>query len=387
MTLAYILTPSLLLFSYYLIEKKNTLGALFTSLAGSFFFYSSVPFFLGLGSLLIYRKKYTKSLIILIPGFLYIIYYFYVGQFIIYTDPGGERLKSDLEIFELIKNLFFQSATMIESSIGISTVLKFYISLSFLDLFDVLLATSLMLCAYIILQDTAKSNRNIKDLWVLGVCITIFSILMYSFTGSYWHNAINLANRSLIYPSFLITIALMYFCNSRYKKSLLLFCLCLINLGLSNHWDAWSENQQKIIHNIRHNKDLKALNKNETIFVQGGMYSKFGKFDNIEFLVSPWIIDSVFQRNDLSIIPLTSYITHNNESIEDLKWRKKYMKSEEIYLYDAETDKLSSLSNEDLSNLIQATQPPYRHWIQSYSDSQIAQFITDKIPRLKYLFD
>ena len=179
MTLAYILTPALLLFSYYLIEKKNTLGAVFTSIFGSFFFYSSLPFFLGLGSLLIFRKHYKKSLIILLPGFIYIIYYFYAGQFILFTDPSGERIKSDLEIFELIKNIFFQSATMIESSIGISPFLKFYISLSFLDLFDILLGVSLMFCAYKIFQDSTKSNKHFKDLWVLGVSFTIFSILMY----------------------------------------------------------------------------------------------------------------------------------------------------------------------------------------------------------------
>lgn len=386
MTLAYILTPALLLFSYYLIEKKNTLGAVFTSIFGSFFFYSSLPFFLGLGSLLIFRKHYKKSLIILLPGFIYIIYYFYAGQFILFTDPSGERIKSDLEIFELIKNIFFQSATMIESSIGISPFLKFYISLSFLDLFDILLGVSLMFCAYKIFQDSTKSNKHFKDLWVLGVSFTIFSILMYSLTGSYWHNAINLANRSLIYPSFLITIALMYVCDSMQKKSLLLSGLCLINLGLSNHWDEWSESQQRIIHNISQNKDLEALKNNEIVFVSGGMYSKFGDFDNIEFLVAPWIIESIFQRNDLVIIPLTSYITHDNKSIVDLKWGKKYMKSGQIHLYNTETDKLSSLSNDDLSNLIHVTQPPYRHWIQGYRDSQIVVFITNKIPSLKYLF-
>lgn len=387
MTLAYILTPSLLLFSYYLIEKKNTVGAVFTSIFGSFFFYSSPPFFLGLGSLLIYRKQYAKSLIILFPGFLYIIYYFYVGQFILFTDPSGERIKSDLEILELVKNIFFQAATMIESSIGISPVLKSYISLSFLDLYDVLLAASLMLCAYSIFQNTIGLNKHFRDLWVLGVSFIIFSILMYSLTGSYWHNAINLANRSLVYPSFLITIALMYVCSSRQKKSLLLFSLCLINLGLSNHWDEWSKSQQSMIKNISHNKDLEALKNNEIIFVRGGMYSKFGDFDNIEFLVAPWILESVFQRNDLVIIPLTSYLTHDNENIVDLKWKKKYIKDGEMYLYNIETNKLSSLSNEGLNNLIQATQPPYRHWIQNYRDSKLVTFMIKEIPSLKYLFD
>ena len=85
-------------------------------------------------------------------------------------------------------------------------------------------------------------------------------------------------------------------------------------------------------------------------------------------------------------MPKITYITHDNKSIVDLKWGKKYMKSGQIHLYNTETDKLSSLSNDDLSNLIHVTQPPYRHWIQGYRDSQIVVFITDKIPSLKYLF-
>ena len=73
---------------------------------------------------------------------------------------------------------------MIESSIGISPFLKFYISLSFLDLFDILLGVrDNMFCAYKILWEVYQFNKHFKDLWVLGVSFTIFSILMYSLTS------------------------------------------------------------------------------------------------------------------------------------------------------------------------------------------------------------
>jgi len=121
--------------------------------------------------------------------------------------------------------------------------------------------------------------------------------------------------------------------------------------------------------------------------VKGGLYSKFGNYENIEFLVSPWIADAIFNKVSAKILPLTSYLSIKNNILLDLKWDDNYqLIGNQIYLYDVSLNNIRALSKEELAIEIENTEPPMRHWFQQYKESWVAKKISEIIPSLGYLF-
>jgi len=388
MTLAYIISPALLLYSYYLVSKRRFFLSFICSVFGIFFFYVSPPFFLTLALLLLYKKKYAESLIYILPGLSYIFYYFLVQSIVLVSDPTGGRISGDIQFFEILINLPIQALTMLEASIGFSALIKFYNAIISVDFLDV--CTSILIglfCYFSLAHESSKNNFRSLDLILLGVGFLLLSIIMYSFTGSNWHNSINLSNRSLIYSSFLIVIFFLHFFQSREGISVLMAIIFLANLGLANHWHDWSRKQQEIIANVEAHKIYQVVDQNDLLIVKGGLYSKFGNYENIEFLVSPWIADAIFNKVSAKILPLTSYLSIKNNILLDLKWDDNYqLIGNQIYLYDVSLNNIRALSKEELAIEIENTEPPMRHWFQQYKESWVAKKISEIIPSLGYLF-
>lgn len=390
MTLAYIIAPALLFYAYYLITINLRLLALVFAFLGSFFFYTSPPYFIGLFVILLFKKEYKNSLVFLIPGIFYIAYYFFIRDLVAISDLSGDRISNSISFLSFAKNLGLQILTITEASVGLSPFLKFYIALSHLKIIDLLILIFLMatLFKYFLRDFSFKHHGNFKDLYLLGSIILVIAIFNYSLTGSYWHNAINLANRSLIYPSFLLTILIASSIRSRSSFLIISILLLAINLGLSNHWKYWHSSQQQVVENVFQNKELNELNDQDILIVKGNGYSKFGNFDNIEFLVAPWVTRSVFQNKSGSKIPLTSYLSLKENKIIDEKWDREYEIHQNIYLYDTQLDEVHLLSPEELSLLFKENNvPPQRHWIQHLRNTTFGNFIKSHVPSISYLLE
>ena len=138
MTLIYLLTPSILLFSHHLIRNNYHYSGFFFALLGSMSFYASPPFVFGLSIVFFIEREFKKAAIFVIPGLIYVAYYFWIK----YSFHDIElRINLDMSIFDFIKQLFIQLVSLIESVIGPSYWIKIYYSIGSISLISALIAT------------------------------------------------------------------------------------------------------------------------------------------------------------------------------------------------------------------------------------------------------
>ena len=79
MTVPYILSPALIMYSHNLVRHKYYTKSLIFGVVGCFMGYMSPPYVFGLSISFLIEKKYKKMLIFLGPGIAYIIYYFSIS--------------------------------------------------------------------------------------------------------------------------------------------------------------------------------------------------------------------------------------------------------------------------------------------------------------------
>ena len=386
MTSSYILSPSLIMFGHYLIDRDSRYkGTLFATL-GVFSGYMSPPYIFGLSVIFLVKKETKKALLFIFPGFLYLIYYFFIK----FQTNVERRISHNLDALDYLKQLITQPISALDAIVGPSYWLKAIFAIQSIGWISILIA--IFISSYFILSKTVLLEKpKVSKELIFGLAsVLILSFFMYALTGLYQHSPFNLGNRSTVYVSLFLAFMLAMFLRSSKLSYIFLILMFLFpNFGLSDHWKGWNKNQLNIISNISSNQELKKIEKNSTFIVLGNTYSKLGPYSHIEFFSMPWHAKSVFKEylKTTEIIPLTPHIEINDNILTDIKrpeFRKKIRKN--IYLYYTEDDKLKKISNDELTKLVGQEKKIFRHWVQLFKNTFIADMIIRLSPRLSYLF-
>lgn len=355
-------------------------------LIGAFLSYSTLPYIFGLSFIFLLKKNYFKFFIFNTAGFLYVLFYFYV---FLYLQLADTKISENLTFVFFIKNFIMSFFSAIDALIGPSFFYKIYLSIlcnSFLSLGLCLIST---LYFFKFFKNFKQINfYNIKILFICFFIIFVTSLLIYSLTGQYFQTPFNLGNRVTIYGSLLFSLFFVQFFKNKYLLFIFLFVFNLSLMGMSNHWKNWSDSQSLIIYKINNNSQLTDLKENDIILVSGNLYSKMGTISHIEFLVQPWVVKSLFEKQTktIKIIPLTSYLEVKNNYIINLKYKTKTFIDGEIYLYDSNLGELKILNKNNISTIINSQPKEIRHIIQLLNFKILNNFILFLNSRLSYIF-
>jgi len=387
MTAPYILIPATILYAHHLIRNNKTMLGFFVSMLGAFSYYISPPYIFGLSVIFLFEKNFKKAAIFVIPGALYVVYYFWIK----FNYAGVERrINLDLSILDYLKQILIQPLSFLESAIGPSYWLKVFYVIESISLVSVIIVSVISVFAFLKVKKISKTPVLSKSLLAGLVSVLILSFGMYALTGLYSHSAFNLGNRSTVYGSLLIAFLLVTFLPANKKSVVFLLIIFLVPVfGLSDHWKSWNKNQKIVIENIKNNQELKAIEIDSTLIVTGNIYSKLGPFAHIEFFSMPWNVSAIFEdsTNTKNIVALTPYVVVINDYLIDPKFGGKYFLKDKFYAYDSEKDLVKAISAKDVPELIKHQPIIVRHWVQLFKDTWVQNIVVWLSPRLVYLFE
>ena len=143
--------------------------------------------------------------------------------------------------------------------------------------------------------------------------------------------------------------------------------------------------QIDIISNINNSIELENINNVSVYFINNG-YSKLGQFSHIEFIVSPWVLETLTNKYNFQPVYLNSDTIINSNKIYNKKQNKYYSILDINYIYDTEINSLKQYNQNELMQLIKKNKLETRHWIQTI-DLKYLNFITKNFKNLNYLFD
>jgi hypothetical protein len=386
MALSYILVPSILMLAHHFIREQKYFLGFCVSFLGSFAFYASIPIVFGLGCIFLLQQNFKAFIVYVAPGFIYVAYYLIMKMRV---DGLEVKINNDLSISGYLQDLILQFLTMIEASIGPSAFIKIFYSLSSISLLGIgILFISIFSLNYHLKTNQLSSSQSINPSLIFGLSGILFlSMVIYAMTSAYWHTPFNLSNRSLIYPSLLISYLLASLIPS--NKQLLLFTGIIFlasNLGLSDHWKDWNHKQKIVIERVNNNSIIQA-SENATFFVSKNLYSKLGPYSYIEFFSMPWNVRAIFQEDqDTNFIAITPYLKISKSRALDLKSNIKHPIHKTTYYFDSSSGILKKVSLEELKGLIEETETIHRHWIQFFKGTIIERVVIKLAPSLSYLF-
>jgi len=387
MTLYYIFIPGILLYSHHLIRNNKYLVGIIILILGAMAHYASPPYIFGLTAIFLFEKKFKKAIIFVIPGFLYIAYYFWIK----FSYIGVERrINLDLDFLDFFKQMLIQPLSFLESSIGPSYWLKLFYAIESISFVSVIIVVLISIFSFIKIGSFSKAPNMSKSLYIGLISVLILSFGMYALTGLYSHSAFNLGNRSTVYGSLFIAFLLVTFLPANKKSVVFLLIIFLAPVfGLSDHWKSWNIHQKIIIENIKNNQDLKEIEHNSTLIITGNIYSKLGPFTHIEFFSMPWNVNAIFQDSvrTKNIVALTPYVVINDNYLVDPKFGGKYSLKNKLYVYESEDDLVREISIKDVPELIKQQPIIVRHWVQLFKDTWVQNAIVWLSPRLVYLFE
>lgn len=384
------LSISLHMYTYYLLHQNYYKSSIIFSILASFISYGSTPVAVSLFLLFCLNKEYKKSLYILIPNCIYILYYISVSKIL---SVSISRLPSDLDIFSTFKVFFLQIITLIDANIGPSFILKIYFSILENSLTSISLV--FVVIALFLLKKNFQNSRNSHfklnyNLIISLIVATLLSILMFTLTGGYFQNAFNLGNRVTIYPSIFLSYLLVYL-MFKYNSFFIASILILISIfGISEHWKSLQNHQSKVMNNIMNNTTIQNTNNNEYLYVMGNQYSKLGPFSNIEFFAASHSAESIFKlmgHRDIKIKTLNGNFIFKDKKLIDLKYKfREYPVSENIQIYNSEKDLVMIIDEENIEEYLSSTERDIRHWTQLISNNYIINILKKNYPKLNYLF-
>jgi len=386
MTVPYILVPSTILYAHHLVRNNSFKSGSVISFLGAFSYYLSPPYIFGLTVIFFFERKYKKALIFVTPGFLYVMYYFWIK----FNYVGVERrINADLSVLDYLKQMLIQPISFLESAIGPSYWFKVFYAIESISLTSVVIVIIVSTIAYRKVELLSKKPRFSKSLFIGLISVLVLSFGMYALTGLYSHSAFNLGNRSTVYGSLLIAFLLAVYLPANKKAVIFLMIIFLAPVfGLSDHWKSWNGHQKILIENVNNNQNLKEIEIDSTLLVTGNLYSKLGPFAHIEFFSMPWNVsailkDSVKTNNIVALMPYTAI---NGDYITDPKFGGKYSLINKLYVYESEGDRVREIFASDVPKLIEKQPRLIRHWVQLFKDTRIQDVIVWLSPRLVYLF-
>jgi len=379
----YVLTPALIMYAHHLIRENKVVKGLSFGTLGAFMTYASPPYTFGLSVIFLMEKAYKKAALFLLPGVLYLIYYFSISA----LYPSLEvKLEHSLTLGALAKNYIMQVLTFFDSAGGPSFWFKIRYAIGSIGLFSSLLAF-IVITFMVVYFRSERGRISVSMFWGL-VAVLLLSFGMLSLTDRYGQMAFNLGNRVTVYGSLLIAFLIASLPLSKKLLAVIALVFIIPIFGLSDYWKSWNEQQKTIIHAIRANPELSHLKKDDILLVTGNIFSRLGPFSHIEFFSMPWLVNDIFRDTVKSnnIMALTPYVTFDGKRLNDLKFGGSIAITGNVYLYQSEKNQLITVSPVELPDILAKRPPEVRHWIQLIGDGPIRSAVLMLSPRLDYLF-
>jgi len=387
LTLVYVLTPALVMYSHHLVRHSKYRQGTVVGLLGAFTSYASPPLTFGLAVIFFAERAYKKAAIFILPGLLYVVYYFSVQKI-----PGvsGGRINSDLSYTLFVNHYLLQIGSFLDAAIGPSFWLKIWYSAT--SITETSMFVGLFYLAYLYrLWPSERIEISIPLIAGL-VAVTLFALGMFSLTGMYPQMAFNLGNRVMVYGTLLAAFAVIMVPLGRIYLFTITVILTMAILGLSDHWKSWNIRQQQIIINIReHSLDLAKIPKDTPLLVTGYPYSLLGDMGHVEFLSETFIVVGVVNHAlgypaQFRVHALRNWHSVEGSTLIDKKYGERFPLGNDIWHYNAQTNTLKKISVQDVANVISDLPDTPRHWLQLGGDNLIRQFVLKMMPRLEYAF-
>ena len=381
------LTISLYLYAYYLLEKKKQGFALAFAIMASFISYGSPAPAIALTFLAWRKMSWRESLILYVPNFLYTLYYLYTTKIM---NIGIERVPGDTGLLALFKQFVLQVLTCVDALIGPSLILKLYYSYTENMIITLL---SILLCCYLFkykekfLSKVEGIVKLDKDLLAALLMVMLISFAMFAITGRYPNLAFNLGNRTNIFTCLLLVYGLSFLDNRKFCLAFMILFISIV--GTSVHWKKWTQIQDDALLTMA--SSIREQDGSKTIYVVGHQYSKMGAVDHIELFSGDWVVDPMVKLTcgyEYTAYPLNhNYRLDGNDYI-DVRYNTLVSRVEgPITVYDLEKRQIFELENQEINTYIQSRDKPKRHWTQLLGEGFVRDSILKLMPRLKYAFE
>jgi len=228
--------------------------------------------------------------------------------------------------------------------------------------------------------------------WVGVVAVAIGGFGIFAVAGGYLQTPIGMGNRVTIYGSFTAAFFLAYLAKRFWLGMTLAAVLVFSTLGLSDHWRAWHDVEDRTITALRTDTELTSGHVDtDTLFIVGPSYSHLGPLAHIEFLSDPFLSDPVFalaigSHKTFKTVPLKSRMIVEADAIVDPKYKLRYPVSDEIAIYDVKAHQLRRMEIKDVPRFIAGLEVPKRHWLQLVEIRWLRDLVVSWMPELAYLW-
>lgn len=385
----YLLCCALYFYAYVHLYNKNYFSAIIFASLASFMGYGSPPFAVGMAYLAYRKFGFRASLLMLLPNIFYAIYYLIFTKIF---NLGIDRVSNRFDLLSFSKNIVMQMGTAADALVGPSAWFKIYYSIA--DVSFSSICVLLLFWAFVLRRinyaDVVSEVIN-KDVVGAFLLIMVVSWILFASTGLYPQTSFNLGDRVTLWGGLLIVYVALNFAVK--NKIAYIFCVAVLFLsvaGISDHWKNWHISQKEIIENIKNNKQVNLLNKDDIAFVSGNGYSKLGPFSHLEFFSIESYATSIFRHALGRTYKLRVIYTGDNLTIdEDLIVRRGsevlVVNQDPINFYDSTTNTFNKKSLLEFKNILESTLVDRRHWVQIYGCGVLGSLVEIFAPRYQYL--
>ena len=358
---AHLVSMALYMYSFSLAYRDRLAPAFLLGLVASFMVYGSTPIALSLSLLFLLYRDFKKSLIMLIPNLLYIIYFVTITMIV---SVAPSRVLEPVSAPRLLKQFILQIATFTDATLGPSMWLK--VGYAFPQL-----SWSSWLIGVVLLCALSTSSRDDDDRYnprlLLALCaLALSSFAMFAVTGRYPQLAFNLGNRATFWGSLLLAYVLVLMPKGRWVKVGVYGIFLFTVLGIADHWGILNTHQRRVIKAVGLNEDLRNLPNGSHVFVSGNQYSHYGPISHIEFLSEDWVPRSIFGlklKHSVYAQTLSQLLHYEDGYLYNSKNSDVTVVGANILVYDSDRDRLLSLAAKDINPYIGKLPKENRHWL------------------------
>lgn len=381
-----IVSCAFIFYAAYELERGNKKRCILFVALGSWVSYGSPAIAFSLYSLFLLRGTWKKGLYLLIPNLLYCVYYIICTKyFTVYVS----RIRTDLGLVHLCKNLGKQFFSFLDASCGPSMALKIYYLIINIDLFGLILSVLILALIIWLVGVNSKNNQSSSVLVLLFSFILFFNIAMFTLTGAYPQLSFNLGNRVTAYSCLVVLFSFMIILSRyRYGNYVLIWILLISCYGNRNKFLKIEVTQEQIVYNMGKNLKLKNHSIDIPLFIEGNQYHKLGPFSDVEFLSGNWVAKGILRSHygeNYNVYSLNKKWVVENETLFDRKGQVRVsIPSEGIHVYDTVLDKFKVIRPNEIQPFILNLEKNKRHWIQFIENESVKKFIKDKIKPLSY---
>jgi hypothetical protein len=383
------LTAAFYLFAFYLAARDRLVGAAAMATLASFVSYGSSPWAFGLSLAFLLERQFRRAATLLVPNLIYIAYYAAVT---LWLGRGNPRLPGQFDAERLLKQLVIQIAGGTDAVLGVSLWFKLWYSVASLTLLSAVVGAVILLLLLRIRFHDGAPARVSWPVWLGVAAVALAGCAMLALTPGYPQAAFGLSNRITIYASFPVAFLLAYLAKRAWSASAVAALLVFSSVGISDHWRAWRDVQDRTIEALRSDADLASGSLGtETLFVVGHAYSRLGPIVHISFLGQKGVDDAVFElalgaRKTFRTVPLTSRFMVEPDALVDSRDGQRYQIAGKVPVYDTEAHRLQRIELEDMPRFIANLEIPKRHWIQVVEIVWVRELILRWMPQLGYLW-